>query len=80
MMMTIILIIIIITLFITDVDECKENKHNCDQICVNVPGRYECRCEMGYRLDMNGRTCLGQYKGWVGADLMRSRWWIGGIN
>eukprot|EP00045_Choanoeca_perplexa_P006138 m.52146 g.52146 ORF g.52146 m.52146 type:complete len:1402 (-) comp13482_c0_seq2:40-4245(-) len=30
-----------------DVNECSENSP-CNQICVNTPGSYECRCQAGY--------------------------------
>lgn len=35
-----------------DIDECKENIHNCDievQQCVNENGRHTCLCKQGYR-------------------------------
>lgn len=33
-----------------DIDECKVNNGNCDQLCVNTPGSFECQCFKGYRL------------------------------
>lgn len=32
----------------TDIDECKLNTHNCDQICKNIPGSFQCACKKGY--------------------------------
>ncbi|KAF8568165.1 hypothetical protein P879_02081 [Paragonimus westermani] len=32
----------------TDVDECKQGTHSCDQICVNTHGSYKCSCHVGY--------------------------------
>lgn len=43
-----------------DVDECEEEEESgCDQICVNLPGSYECRCEEGFR--MVNSSCVGEY-------------------
>jgi len=33
-----------------DINECKVNNGNCDQLCVNKPGGFECRCHKGYKL------------------------------
>ena len=43
----------------TDVDECGDNTHNCEHICVNVDGSYTCQCRNGYTL-VNGGTCVGR--------------------
>ena len=48
----------------TDVDECKELKHNCTtdtQFCVNEPGSFRCECKEGYHLD--GVECVHQTSG-----------------
>ena len=45
-----------------DHDECANpNHHQCDHICHNIPGSYECSCQTGFRLQPDGYTCLGQY-------------------
>ncbi|XP_018494885.2 low-density lipoprotein receptor-related protein 1B-like [Galendromus occidentalis] len=41
-----------------DIDECKENLHNCQFNCSNTPGSYECLCKTGYRQDSSKRLCL----------------------
>lgn len=41
-----------------DIDECKINNGGCSQICVNLPGKYECKCKRGYKLAPDGFTCL----------------------
>ncbi|KDD75638.1 hypothetical protein H632_c577p0, partial [Helicosporidium sp. ATCC 50920] len=33
-----------------DVDECALGTHNCDQICHNVPGSFQCDCRAGFKL------------------------------
>ena len=41
----------------TDIDECNENKHNCDSnaFCRNTMGSYSCSCNNGYSGD--GKIC-----------------------
>ncbi|CAH8825520.1 unnamed protein product [Trichobilharzia szidati] len=34
----------------TDIDECKEGKHNCQHECINVPGSFKCSCHSGYKI------------------------------
>ena len=40
-----------------DINECQENIHSCNQICLNVNGSYLCSCYPGYRLDSDGQNC-----------------------
>ena len=41
-------------------NECSSSStNNCQQICVNTPGSYNCQCRTGYRLNRDGRTCAG---------------------
>ncbi|KAM8793773.1 LOW QUALITY PROTEIN: EGF-containing fibulin-like extracellular matrix protein 2 [Eudromia elegans] len=39
-----------------DVDECRFRY--CQHRCVNSPGAFACRCEPGFRLAPNNRSCL----------------------
>ena len=41
----------------TDIDECADGTHHCDQICINTLGSYTCSCNLGYILHFNGTTC-----------------------
>ncbi|KAK0168259.1 hypothetical protein PV327_002083 [Microctonus hyperodae] len=41
-----------------DIDECKENIHNCEQICVNILGSFICSCKHGFTLDIDNKTCV----------------------
>ena len=47
---------------ITDIDECTEDSHRCEQICHNSVGSYACSCNSGYRLNQDGVTCDGTVK------------------
>ena len=43
-----------------DVDECQTGGgHNCSQLCENIPGSFECKCNDGYSLDSDGANCTG---------------------
>jgi hypothetical protein len=45
----------------TDIDECAEGTHNCDQTCTNTNGGFNCSCPLeGYVLHLNEATCSGQ--------------------
>ena len=41
-----------------DIDECEAGTSDCQQICINTPGRFRCECTAGYVLDDDRRTCL----------------------
>ncbi|GCC16557.1 hypothetical protein chiPu_0020337, partial [Chiloscyllium punctatum] len=41
-----------------DLDECQENTDNCEQICTNVFGGFNCSCSTGYTINaMNSSMC-----------------------
>ncbi|RWR74596.1 wall-associated receptor kinase 3-like protein [Cinnamomum micranthum f. kanehirae] len=43
-----------------DIDECKnKTTHNCNQMCINMPGSHHCKCRKGYHGDgwNNGTRC-----------------------
>ncbi|XP_052690973.1 LOW QUALITY PROTEIN: uncharacterized protein LOC128168852 [Crassostrea angulata] len=41
-----------------DVDECEKGIANCQQICINTVGGFNCECEFGYALDdVKRKTC-----------------------
>lgn len=43
---------------IVDINECKDATADCDHICINTDGGYNCECEIGYELhDKDRRTC-----------------------
>ena len=46
-------------LFATDNDECITNNSNCDHVCSNTIGSFNCSCDSGFSLHSNGATCHG---------------------
>ena len=44
---------------ILDINECATDNGECDQICVNKQGSYECKCNNGYLLADDKKTCKG---------------------
>ncbi|RWR74594.1 putative wall-associated receptor kinase-like protein 16 [Cinnamomum micranthum f. kanehirae] len=48
-----------------DIDECKnKTSHNCNQMCINMPGSHHCKCRKGYHGDgwNNGTRCTADAK------------------
>ncbi|VEL23997.1 unnamed protein product, partial [Protopolystoma xenopodis] len=42
-----------------DIDECLTGTHDCEQICKNVFGGYECSCNPGFTVNpVNARSCI----------------------
>ena len=50
----------LVSLFYSDVDECKDGRHTCDQNakCTDNVGSYTCECRVGYNGD--GNMCNGE--------------------
>ncbi|KAF7211209.1 cartilage matrix protein [Nothobranchius furzeri] len=38
-------------------DLCATGDHDCEQVCISVPGSYKCACKDGFTLADDGRTC-----------------------
>ena len=47
-------------LFAVDIDECALGNGNCDQICTNTLGSFECSCDSGFLLKSDERGCEGE--------------------
>ena len=53
--------------FVADINECTINDGNCScsginpctAMCNNTVGSFECLCNDGYILDIDGLTCIG---------------------
>ena len=46
--------------FLSDIDECAQNTHNCNMtggVCKNKPGSFRCSCKPGFTVD--GHNCEG---------------------
>ena len=41
-----------------DIDECADNSHDCDQVCNNLPGSFNCSCNGFFVFDVDSRVCL----------------------
>ena len=50
------------SIFLSDVDECSSNAHNCspDAECTNQKGTFLCTCKRGY--NGNGHNCSGKFR------------------
>ena len=43
----------------TDTDECSVNNGGCEHECINSPASFECRCDNGFVLASDGKSCNG---------------------
>lgn len=55
-----------------DIDECLESTDDCEFICENTIGGYQCWCPLGHILALDNRSCEGIYY-WVVGILCRHR-------
>lgn len=46
-------------ILITDINECDTNNENCEQICENSQGSYQCKCHSGFSLHKKHK-CYGK--------------------
>ncbi|KTF79885.1 hypothetical protein cypCar_00034042, partial [Cyprinus carpio] len=45
-----------------DVDECEEsNSSVCEHVCENTPGSFRCRCNAGFTLTPDQRSCAPEH-------------------
>ena len=40
-------------------NECLINTGNCTEFCTNTVGSYICSCHTGYKVNADGKTCIG---------------------
>ncbi|CAL1537017.1 unnamed protein product [Lymnaea stagnalis] len=43
--------------FVKEIDECNNEIHECDQVCINTIGGYRCECILGYELKPDRTSC-----------------------
>ena len=43
-----------------DINECASSNGGCAQVCTNSVGSFQCSCNSGYTLNVDGRTCSGK--------------------
>lgn len=55
----------LLSLSLSDTDECMFNNGGCQHVCVNTVGSYECRCKEGFFLSDNQHTCIHRSEGTV---------------
>uniref|UniRef100_H2LCI0 Matrilin 2 n=1 Tax=Oryzias latipes TaxID=8090 RepID=H2LCI0_ORYLA len=39
---------------------CEVVDHQCQHICINVPGSYRCKCRKGFSINPDGKTCQAE--------------------
>ena len=44
-----------------DTNECDSANGQCEQICTNTDGSYECSCRTTFFLNNDKHTCTGEY-------------------
>lgn len=46
--------------FLSDIDECSVSNGGCQHNCINTPGSSVCKCDDGYYLDADKKSCQGK--------------------
>jgi hypothetical protein len=44
--------------FFSDINECETDSNDCDQLCRNTVGSFQCGCNEGYSLTSDGKSCV----------------------
>ena len=44
---------------LSDIDECHNPNIDCDQLCVDTEGSYDCVCRRGFISENDSRNCEG---------------------
>ena len=50
----------IVSVYVADIDECRERQGGCNHQCVNTNGSYECVCPPGQKVGPDQKTCVGK--------------------
>ena len=57
MLIDIVLMLGVVVSLFSDIDECLSGVAGCSQGCVNREGGFNCKCEFGYTLNDDRKTC-----------------------
>ena len=52
------------SVYVSDMNECKEKGMCPNGQCINMDGSYKCRCNRGYKQSPNQQICLGNVLTW----------------
>ncbi len=55
--------LVVIIIYLPDINECLLNTDNCEHSCMNAEGTYTCDCDDGFQLVSDGIHCSGQSNG-----------------
>lgn len=48
--------------YFSDINECQEESHECDDICVDETiNEYDCGCSDHYSIAPDGKSCIGEF-------------------
>ena len=50
-----------LSLYVLDIDECKQDGICENGYCVNIGGSFKCVCPSGYEMAADGRSCKGKH-------------------
>ena len=48
-------------MLLLDDNECTNGKEECEEICINTPGSYQCNCTEGKELNADKKSCDSKY-------------------
>ncbi|CAL1528874.1 unnamed protein product [Lymnaea stagnalis] len=54
--------------FVKEFDECNDENHGCDHVCINTLGSFRCECRIGYELHYDGKRCEKACGGYIHAE------------
>ena len=54
------LLLLLVLLHFSDINECTDGSSGCSQKCINIPGSFICDCHKGYQLSIDQKTCEGK--------------------
>ena len=50
--------VVMMTLRVTDINECSTNNGGCDHTCTNTKGSFKCSCNISYILNADQKSCI----------------------